>query len=176
MDQQTKCFKIIFEGKIIQGQDSEKVRSNLATLFKVKPDQINNFFTGKPIVLKNNLTDETALKYKQAINNAGADCFIEPIYPISNVTDINIPAKTDFPKQSTQNKIIQKVKLSANISRHIFIIIGIFFTSFVLSATGTLININLSYLMPVLMKTVSGGIFVTAVYFIVAWIIKRKTQ
>jgi len=175
MDQQTR-YKIMFEGKIIQGQDSEKVRSNLANLFKVKPEQMNNFFTGKPIVLKNNLTDETALKYKQVINNAGADCFIEPVYPISNVTDINIPARTDFPKQSTQNEIIQKVKLSVNISRHIFIIIGIFFTSFVLSATGTLININLSYLMPVLMKTVSGGIFVTAVYFIVAWIIKRKTQ
>jgi len=72
-----KNYKIIFTGEIVPGYDTGKVKKNLADLFKVNIEQIKPLFTGKPVVIKENLEQEKAKRYEDILNRAGALCRIE---------------------------------------------------------------------------------------------------
>lgn len=67
-----KTYKVIFSGAIAPGAEPEKVKRNVAALFKVPPERIVPLFSGKPVVLKKNLDKATALKYIVALKRAGA--------------------------------------------------------------------------------------------------------
>ncbi len=67
-----KKFSVIFYGEILAGQKIDVVQANLASLFKLPAERIQKFFSGKPIVLKKDLSHAQALKYLQAFESAGA--------------------------------------------------------------------------------------------------------
>jgi len=72
-------FRIVFEGKIKDGEDLGQVKVRLADLFKKKPGKIDALFTGEAIIIKKNLDYRTAYKFKLAIEKAGALCRVEGI-------------------------------------------------------------------------------------------------
>jgi hypothetical protein len=71
-----KKFKIIFKGETIPDMDLARIKQNLAILFKVDVKQIEPLFTGKSIVLKDNVNLDFAQKYMFQMEEAGAICEI----------------------------------------------------------------------------------------------------
>ncbi|GAI86591.1 unnamed protein product, partial [marine sediment metagenome] len=73
-----KSYSVIFRGEIAEGQDIEKVKKNLAELFKVKSEKIERLFSDKPAIIKKNVDHTTAMKYKSTLEKVGALCSIVP--------------------------------------------------------------------------------------------------
>ena len=77
-------FRVIFRGEVLEGNDPIKVKSNMAKLFKLDMDdpdhlaKLEKLFSGRTLVIKDKISKADALKYKQAISEAGAQCSIEP--------------------------------------------------------------------------------------------------
>jgi hypothetical protein len=65
-------YDIYFAGEILPGQDPKKVRDNLGRLFKANETVLERLFSGSPQRLKGNCDRDTALKYKKAMEQAGA--------------------------------------------------------------------------------------------------------
>lgn len=69
-------YKVVFTGKIAEGYILEKVKKNISEYFKLDYAEVENLFSGKPITVKNNADQRTALKIKTAMEKAGALCRI----------------------------------------------------------------------------------------------------
>jgi capsular exopolysaccharide synthesis family protein len=70
-------YKVVFEGGILDGFQDERVKRNLAHLFKTTIDEIERFFWGKRLVLKKAVDYKTAIKYFKAFKRAGVLCRVE---------------------------------------------------------------------------------------------------
>ncbi|MDM8556122.1 DUF1566 domain-containing protein [Desulfococcaceae bacterium HSG7] len=100
-----KHYKVIYQGKIVKGNDIEKVKQNLASVFRTDIARIERFFKGRPVVVKDNLTLETAKKYRTAFHKAGAVCQIEQAQSTSSPKS---SVKTEKPKPPEPEKIAFK--------------------------------------------------------------------
>ena len=70
-------YELAFYGKIVEGTSLDKVKGNVAQLFKASNEQVARMFTGNRVVIRNKLDEETALKYIAAMKKRGAVCHIE---------------------------------------------------------------------------------------------------
>ncbi|AGI22410.1 hypothetical protein H681_02640 [Pseudomonas sp. ATCC 13867] len=66
-------FKIVFDGTLMPQTPMETAKENLARLFKSDTSKIDALFSGKPVVLKRDLSDDEADKYLRALHGAGAN-------------------------------------------------------------------------------------------------------
>lgn len=73
-----QAYRIIFEGKIAEGVDSQTARSNLQRLLKVDDATIERLFSGKRVVLKKDATAATVEKYHLALTRAGVHYSTDP--------------------------------------------------------------------------------------------------
>lgn len=71
-------YTVYFGGEVLAGQDPAGVRERLGQLFKVGDSTLDRLFNGKLHVLKRDCDKATALKYKQAMERAGARPVIKP--------------------------------------------------------------------------------------------------
>jgi hypothetical protein len=67
-------YEVIFSGQIQEGAELNEVKARIATMFKADEVTIARLFSGKPVVIKKNLTAEAADKYSIAFTKAGAIC------------------------------------------------------------------------------------------------------
>ncbi|KAF1054096.1 MAG: hypothetical protein GAK43_01083 [Stenotrophomonas maltophilia] len=65
-------FEIVFSGQVLPGAAVETVKANLARLFQADEQRIALLFSGRRLVLKNNLDEAAAEKYRTALERAGA--------------------------------------------------------------------------------------------------------
>jgi hypothetical protein len=65
-------YDIFFAAKLVEGFDEATVRSNIASLFKANSATLEKLFSGKPQLLKRGVDKPTAIKYKSALQKAGA--------------------------------------------------------------------------------------------------------
>ena len=65
-------YNIYFAGQLIEGQDLAGVRTRIGKLFKADAATLDKLFSGKTQLLKRDCDKATALKYKQAMEQAGA--------------------------------------------------------------------------------------------------------
>ena len=65
-------FEVAFSGQIEPGANLEQVQANLAKLFQADAARIALLFSGRRIVLKSNLDEAGAEKYRSAMQRAGA--------------------------------------------------------------------------------------------------------
>ncbi len=96
-------YNVVFQGKIVKGKKPENVKKNLASLFKANITDIEKIFTGKPVVVKEKVSQEIALKFQEAFKQAGAVCRIEAITPPA--TAKKVPKKAV--KQAAQQQAVQ---------------------------------------------------------------------
>jgi len=75
MDMQT--YRVIVEGSVSAGFERSQVLRNLASLFKQDARMVGTLLSGSAKVVKRGLNQETALRYQQAIEKAGAISRIE---------------------------------------------------------------------------------------------------
>lgn len=77
MSEQT--FNIVFSGELVGGADPARVRENLARLFKMDAARVEALFSGKPVVIKKGADQATAMKFRAALRQAGAQCQMVPV-------------------------------------------------------------------------------------------------
>ncbi|WP_017902797.1 hypothetical protein [Pseudomonas asplenii] len=65
-------YEIVFSGELLPGASVEQVRSNLARLFQADTQRIELLFSGRRLVLKNQLDAAAAEKYRATLERAGA--------------------------------------------------------------------------------------------------------
>src|ERR1044071_6481430 len=69
-------YQVVFEGKLTGELPLDEVKRNLSALFKMKAEQVDALFSGKPVVIKRDIDQATALKYQAAFKKAGAICSV----------------------------------------------------------------------------------------------------
>jgi uncharacterized protein YbjQ (UPF0145 family) len=72
-------YNIIFSGKTVPGKNLSEIRERLMELLKTNEKGIDRFFSGKPIVIRENLDFENAERVKLTFEKAGAICTLEPV-------------------------------------------------------------------------------------------------
>ncbi len=70
-------YMLVLYGEVLPGQDLETVKERMAKLFNLSKEQVNSLFSGKRKVVKKNIFNDEAMKYKYAIEKAGAVCHVE---------------------------------------------------------------------------------------------------
>lgn len=81
-------YDVCFAGQLLDGQELKSVRNKIQKLFKANPETLEKLFSGKNQILKRGCDKATALKYKNAIEAAGA----KPIIRAGEVTADPVPA------------------------------------------------------------------------------------
>ncbi|MBU2709803.1 hypothetical protein [Zooshikella harenae] len=69
-------YEIIFTGNLTPEISKDTAKANIAKLFKASPAQIDAFFSGRPVIIKNQLDITTAQKYERTLLKAGLICQI----------------------------------------------------------------------------------------------------
>lgn len=72
-------YNIYFAGQVLEGRDTASVRDAMGKLFKADAATLDKLFSGKAQLLKRECDKATALKYKQAMEKAGAKPLIKRI-------------------------------------------------------------------------------------------------
>jgi hypothetical protein len=88
-------YNVYFAGQLLPGQDMASVRDKMATLFNADQQTLDKLFSGKTQLLKRDCDKATALKYKQAMERAGA----QPIIKASE-TAATQPAPAPAPEKA----------------------------------------------------------------------------
>ena len=89
-------YKLIFEGRILEGCEAEEVKKNLAALFKISAEKIEKYFVGRPVVIRKDADQQTAAKIEKAFRDAGAVCRAEPLVE----ADVDETPKLEMEQQS----------------------------------------------------------------------------
>jgi len=71
-----QLFEVAFSGQISKGANLEEVKARVGKMFNADEAKLAQLFSGKRIVIKKNIDQATAAKYKTALNRAGAECEI----------------------------------------------------------------------------------------------------
>lgn len=106
-------FEVVFQGGIASGANPDEVKTKIAALFKVNDAQLARLFSGQRIVIKSNLDEATAAKYRLVIEKAGALCEVVPavssVAPTPTATQPTQPAQPAQPTTvvSTQSVSVQ---------------------------------------------------------------------
>ena len=74
-----QLFEVAFCGQISDGANLDEVKARVGKMFKADDAKLAQLFSGKRIVIKKNIDQATAAKYKTALNRAGAECEVNPI-------------------------------------------------------------------------------------------------
>ena len=64
-------FDVYFSGQLAPSVDADQAAEQLARLFKTQPARLAPLFTGKPALVKRNLSRAEAVRYRQALSQAG---------------------------------------------------------------------------------------------------------
>lgn len=65
-------YKVIFRGRVVADRDVVDVKKALATLMQARVYQIDTLFSGRPVIIKKDLSAEMAERYAAAFREAGA--------------------------------------------------------------------------------------------------------
>ena len=75
----TATYKVVFRGRLVGGYSKDTVKSNLATTFKLAPQQLAELFSGKEVVIKAGLPVETARQVQTAFVRQGAVTLLQKV-------------------------------------------------------------------------------------------------
>ncbi len=74
-----QLFEVAFSGQVSEGANVEEVKARVGKMFNADEAKLAQLFSGKRIVIKKNIDQATAAKYKTALNRAGAECELLPV-------------------------------------------------------------------------------------------------
>ena len=99
MEQSTR-YHVVFYGELAEGQQAEEVKHKLVGMFRLSPERIEAVFSGKPLVIKENVGRNEALKYKAAFEKSGAACRIVPVKRKTAQTSLTAHQEPAKPKMT----------------------------------------------------------------------------
>ncbi len=74
-----QLFEVAFSGQISAGASLEEVKARVGKMFNADEAKLAQLFSGKRIVIKKNIDQATAAKYRTALTRAGAECEVIPM-------------------------------------------------------------------------------------------------
>ncbi|HBR96524.1 MAG TPA: hypothetical protein DD979_03995 [Gammaproteobacteria bacterium] len=74
-------YMVLFIGEVRHGICAATLKRTMATTFNVSLLRIEKLFTGRPEIIKNNLSQAVALRYCDALKTMGAVSWVEPMPP-----------------------------------------------------------------------------------------------
>lgn len=73
-----KYYDIVFKGEILLEKDLETVKAGLSRLLKTDPQTVESLFTGEAVVLKRDVDENLAFKFRDAAQTVGAVFDLRP--------------------------------------------------------------------------------------------------
>ena len=105
-----ELYEVAFSGAILEGADIEQVKAKVGAMFKADAAKLAHLFSGKRVVIKKNIDQATANKYKTALTNAGAVCEIKSLTESAAVSAPVTPASApEKPEVKPEPKAAPKV-------------------------------------------------------------------
>jgi hypothetical protein len=74
-------FQLIFKGECVADTDLAAARSSARQLFKANDAQLDRMFSGKPVVIRNQLDQATAEKYRALLQKHGMRSYVQTMAP-----------------------------------------------------------------------------------------------
>ena len=96
-----ELYEVAFSGGILEGADIEQVKAKIGAMFKADAAKLAHLFSGKRVVIKKNIDQVTADKYKTALTNAGAVC------EIKSLSDISPPVQVENEQVNTAAEAVK---------------------------------------------------------------------
>lgn len=88
-------YEIAFAGELAPGAVPEQVKANLAKLFQADAQRIEALFSGRRIVIKTDLDQATAEKYRALMARAGAVAQMVDLEPEVEEIELTVPVAAD---------------------------------------------------------------------------------
>lgn len=92
-----ELFEIAISGEILDGENPEDVKARIGKMFNADEAKIAQLFSGNRVVIKKNVDQQTAEKYKKALNKAGAVCEIKSLSPVVETPAVETPVAEPAP-------------------------------------------------------------------------------
>jgi len=98
-------FEVAFSGEIAEDADLEQVKARVGQMFKADEAKLAHLFSGKRVVIKKDIDQQTANKYKAALNKAGALCEVKSLSAAvaSPVVETPSPASNAMDSTATES-------------------------------------------------------------------------
>ncbi|MCK9465692.1 MAG: hypothetical protein M0Q29_07370 [Thiopseudomonas sp.] len=100
-------FEIAFAGQIVLGAELEQAKQGVQRLFNANEQLMEQFFSGRRVVIKQKVDQATALKYQKAFAAAGAILEVQKIESDS-VAPVATPAATPAPSASSGAEVVPR--------------------------------------------------------------------
>lgn len=100
MDDQ--LIDVFFRGDIVPGENVMGVRERLKKLFNADDQQLQQLFSGRPVVIRRNLDGPAAELYKESMLKAGALVELRPAKVAAESAEVTAPDATKVATQVTQ--------------------------------------------------------------------------
>lgn len=85
-----KRYKVVFSGRVVDGETVDNVKKNLSARLKIKPSAVDKYFLKSDLVIKNDIDHDAAKKIQYAFKKCGAICNIESVS-----FDVFVPTKKE---------------------------------------------------------------------------------
>lgn len=114
-------FEVIFRGDVVPGQSLMDVKRRLAELFGAPAAKVEQMFSGRPVVIKRDLDEEAAARYRVALNDAGALVELRLVEPASETgsdtsrPDQTVPPAASGPEHSKAAETIDVAPVGADV-------------------------------------------------------------
>jgi hypothetical protein len=96
-----KLYEIVFSGQLVPGAQPDLVKANMAKLFQADAQRIALLFSGRRLVLKNNLDEAAAEKYRSTLERAGASAQV-----------VQMPQAVPLPQEVPGQVEVEEVELA----------------------------------------------------------------
>lgn len=93
-------YRLLFLGEINDSFQLDTVRHKFKNYFKLTEIQTRYIFSGKEVVLKKNLSQQSALQYAMKIDAMGGITYIEAM-PV----DIFLPEKIEYDRRTGERRL-----------------------------------------------------------------------
>ena len=74
-----QLYRIVFSGEVASGWEVGIVKNNLSRLFSADLEVIAKLFSGRPVVIKQGIDEDAAMKYLAALASAGGVGSVQPM-------------------------------------------------------------------------------------------------
>lgn len=99
-----ELYQIVFSGEVADGWEADTVKDNLARLFKTDPRIIATLFSGRPVVIKQGLDRDAAMKYVAALASAGGVSCAQPVPAAETSTAPQTPERRRDERRRTPSR------------------------------------------------------------------------
>ena len=100
-------YEVVFRGDVVPGESIVDVKQRLAELFGADSARIDGMFSGRPVVVKRNIDQETAQHYQASMRKAGAVVDIRTtsetqLEPSSNIESTPAQSVPQLPDETVE--------------------------------------------------------------------------